>query len=375
MVTLTLATTSAQRKIVKKAKQQKEIQAPADPRIESMTASTQKVMFIDSIVTDKNTFLQKYRLNSEAGSLHKYDELFSNATGTNSYVHINEMGNKCYYPLGDTTQMRLYTSDMLDGQWTEPTELDGIYDADRFHSLNFPFVMADGTTLYFAARGSESIGGYDIFVTRFDSETGTYLKPENIGMPFNSEANDYMYAIDELDSIGWFVTDRNQPEGKVCIYIFLPSDTRRTYQDSGYTDEQITSLARINRIADTWDNKTARSAALQRLRNITSEQKSNTGTNRMRFIINDRTIYTSVSDFRSKQNAERYEQLQSTKANLNALGKALDKARNYYATANGDERRELKDEIIKSEKQYESLEKQIRQTEKEIRNSENKLIK
>lgn len=29
-------------------------------------------------------------------------------------------------------------------------------------------------------------------------------------MPFNSPANDYMYAEDDINNIGWFVADRNQ---------------------------------------------------------------------------------------------------------------------------------------------------------------------
>lgn len=372
---LALCTASAQRKAVRKPKAAKEVKAPVDPRIESMTASTQKVMFIDSIVTDKNAFLKEYRLNEESGSLHKYNLFFNSIEQPESYVHINEMGNKCYYSLGDTCNMKLYTSDMLDKEWTAPTELAGIYDYDKYNSLCFPFMMADGTTLYFAAKGAESIGGYDIFVTRFDSETGQYLKPENIGMPFNSNANDYMYAIDEQDSIGWFVTDRNQPEGKVCIYIFIPSDTRQTYQDGKYTPEQIERFARINRIADTWWDRNVRAKAMATLRNMASGKQKNSKGNGLHFVINDGTVYEALTDFRSKSNAKKFEELSSMKANLDALAAALDKARNYYAKATAQERPELKEEILKSEKQYENLEMQIRQTEKEIRNSENQLLK
>lgn len=60
--------------------------------------------------------------------------------------------------------------------------------------------MADGVTIYYASDG-EGLGGYDIFVTRYNTNTDTYLVPENVGMPFNSPYNDYMYVID--DSIIW----------------------------------------------------------------------------------------------------------------------------------------------------------------------------
>lgn len=371
MATLALTPVSAQRKAVRKAKPANENKETVDPRIESMVASTQKVMFIDSIVTDKQTFLKEYRLNDEAGSLHRYNDFFNTDRMPESFIHINEMGNKCYFSLGDSCNMKLYTSDMLDNTWTEPSELTGIYDREKYNALCFPFIMADGTTLYFAAKGTESIGGYDIFVTRFDSETGQYLKPENIGMPFNSTGNDYMYAVDELDSIGWFVTDRNQPEGKVCIYIFIPSETRQAYSDGKYTPEQMEGFARISSIADTWHNKGVREKALARLKNIATGRKEQQNGSRMRFVINDRTVYTSVSDFRSEENVRKYEKLQTMTSQLKSLAAALDKARKYYGKANAAERKELKEEIMKSERQYESLEMEIRQTEKEIRNSEN----
>ena len=49
--------------------------------------------------------------------------------------------------------------------------------------------MADGVTIYYASDG-EGLGGYDIFVTRYNTNTDTYLVPENVGMPFNSPYND-----------------------------------------------------------------------------------------------------------------------------------------------------------------------------------------
>lgn len=347
-----------------------------DPRIERMVAATQEIVFIDSIVVDKNRFLEYYNLNPESGRLMNYDDFFGGKEQVNSYVHVNEMGNKCYFSIEDTINGgRLYTSDMLDNRWTQGAELQGIREEEKFESVNYPFMMADGTTLYFAAKGTESIGGYDIFVTRLDIESGQYLKPENIGMPFNSEANDYMYAIDELDSIGWFVTDRNQAEGKVCVYMFIPSDTRQTYSPDEYSEDQIKSLARIERIADTWKDGSAREKALKRLEAITNNKQKEKKNGDFTFVINDNTTYRTLKDFRSADNAGKYTELISQKAKLENLGKAIAKARDYFAAASNKEKDELRSEILKSEKQYESMEAQIERTEKEIRNAENKLLK
>lgn len=375
---LTVMTISAQRKgnTTKGTKNNKTAEPLPDPRIESMTAATQNVVFIDSIVTDKNAFLSRYRLNSEAGKLYKYNNFFNSDDQPNSYVYVNELGEKCYYSIENYNgESKLYTSDFLNNAWTSPELLEGIYDEDKYVSLNFPFMMADGCTLYFAAKGTESIGGYDIFMTRFDSETGQYFTPENIGMPFNSTANDYMYAIDELDSIGWFVTDRNQTEGKVCIYIFIPSETHQAYSPDEYTEEQIKRFACIARIADTWGDNEARTKALERLRRINPDRKSSKKKGSFCFVINDNITYTKLSDFKSTENANKFWQLQAIKQNMLSLGKALDKARAYYATATAQERSSMKTEIVASEQKYENMERQIVQAEKDIRNAENNLLK
>ena len=89
--------------------------------------------------------------------------------------------------------------------------------------------MPDGVTLYFANNGENSLGGYDIFMTRRsdgDGEGKEYFQPQNVGMPYNSPFNDFMMAIDEASGLGWWATDRNQIPGKVTVYVFIPSQMR-----------------------------------------------------------------------------------------------------------------------------------------------------
>ena len=62
-----------------------------------------------------------------------------------------------------------------------------------------------------------------------------------MGFPFNSYANDYMLVIDETCNVGWFASDRYQPEGKVCIYTFIPNESRNPYDyenTEGYIEMQ-----------------------------------------------------------------------------------------------------------------------------------------
>lgn len=343
-----------------------------DPRITEMRELTQQIIFFDSVVVEKNHFLSAIRLHPESGRLSSFNDFFRVQGTPDGYVYLNEMGNKCYFSdVSDDGGLRLFTSDKLGSEWSSPTPLKGI--SEGISEANYPFMMADGTTFYFAAKGEESIGGYDIFMTRYDAEDGRFFKPENIGMPFNSEANDYMYAIDETNNIGYFVTDRRQPEDKVCVYMFIPPTTRRNYNVESLSDEQLRGYADISRIADTWGNGKERKLALERLNSL-QETGREENKPEMTFVINDQMTYTSVSQFRHPDSKGLYAELQEAKRQLEDTQVLLEKSRNYFAKASADDKQTLRPEILDAEKKLERLIADTKSLEKRIRNAENSII-
>lgn len=340
-------------------------------RLQRMTDNTERIMFIDSIVVDKADFLKAYKLHPEAGLIDSYEHYFKSARQPNAYVYVNALGNKCYLAQANNEGiMNLYYSETLNKKWTRPTRLHGLNNERQFRHSNYPFMMGDGQTLYFAAEGEESIGGYDIFMTNYDEENQQFLRPVNIGMPFNSEANDYLYVIDEYNNLGWFATDRRQPEGKVCIYTFVPNKGRKMYLSDDYTPEQVSRFAAITSIRDTWDDQQQLQQALVRLHEATHRLTDGSPQPSFRFVINDDVTYHQLSDFKAAGNAERYQQLVRLQIRQQALDKALQHARDYYATASGDDRDDLKSEILASEQKQYDLSLEIHQTEKAIRNAE-----
>lgn len=344
-----------------------------DPRITEMREATQQIIFIDSVVVAKDEILSIIRLNPESGKLDTFDQFFRSEGHTDSYVYLNEMGNKCYFSDENANgQMQLYTLDKLGEEWSEPLALKGINEG--ISEANYPFMMTDGTTFYFAAKGKESIGGYDIFVTRSDSENGQFLRPENIGMPFNSEANDYLYVIDELSNIGYFVTDRRQPAGKVCVYIFIPPTSRHIYNSDAYSDEQLRGFADISRIANTWGKGTERKQALERLKAISKTNPTQQLKSAVNFIVNDRVTYTDISQFQAPDSPDLYRELQSTKKQLKDIEQLLEKSRNFYAKAKPEDKRVLRTEILDAERQFVRLTADVKTLEKRIRQSENNII-
>ena len=340
-----------------------------DRKFEDMLESTQQIMFIDSVVIDKQTFLEAYRLSAEAGTLTNFNKFFNSDEQPYSIVYVNQLGNKSWYAVDG----RLYTSDLLGNRWSEPLPLEGL---GKYQRTNYPFMLADGTTLYFAAISDEGFGGLDIYVSRYDSETGKYLLAENIGLPFNSKANDYMYAIDELNGIGYFATDRRQAEGMVCIYTFIPNQKRIIYSTDDYAINAIRSFAKIERIADTWGDGILRTETLDRLNNAGRKPKEEKEKEpEFKFVVNDDITYNTLSDFRDAENGRRVTKLMQMRKSFDELGSNLEKMRIYYATkADIAERSNMQSDILGCEQEYYQLESDIRQLENIIRYAEIKAI-
>ena len=341
-----------------------------EQRLESMRGFTQKVMFIDSVVVSKSKLLSSLNIPDEAGSIQAYNKFFNTTDQPNSIVYLNQLRNKCVFSKFADGGWDLYSKEMIGEKWSNAVPLKGLDILGDDVDINWPFLLSDGTTLYFAAKGEESIGGFDIFMTRYDETTQSYLKPENIGMPFNSIDNDYFFIVDEYDGIGWFATDRNQPEGKVCIYSFIYNDVRENYVVDEYTPEQLRQLSEIHSISQTWTSNQARLDALEQLTAVYKRKFTQKKKNDFEFVINDELTYTTLTDFRSSEAAEMYVDLNELLRKKNKLDSSMERARIAYPTARQAHREQYKQQLLAAEKQSEKYETDIKNLSKEIRRIE-----
>ena len=371
-----LAESNAQRKTNKKtavktaAKTQRAnasetTKQPSDVNVkmfESMVPSTAKLMFIDSVVVDKKDFLNSLPLNKESGKLTYFNSFFNANKEVNTTVYINEFNNRSYYAEGDSTQSSIYTIDKLGNKWSKPVKISEIND--EFKNSDYPFLCSDGVTLFFGAKGPKSMGGYDIFMTRYNSDDATWYEPENYGLPYNSTANDSLLAIDDL---GWLGTDRRLEEGKVCIYTFVPTTPRQNFESYDLTNKQLNSFARILKIEDTWQFGN-REAALKRVEDL---KKRNTqdkkATSNINFVINDNVTYHSISEFKSPAAREKYKQLVALQDKYNQNIATLQQLRDDYAK---NRTKDLAKDILFYEKEVEQQAISIKDLKKIIREQE-----
>ena len=343
-------------------------------RLEGMRAATQKVMFVDSVVVNKSKLLKSLNIPDESGSVTDYNSFFETTEQPNAVVYLNQLKNKCVFSKYADNGWGLYSSELIGGKWANTMPLEGLDMAGNDVDINWPFLLSDGTTLYFAAKGEESIGGYDIFMTRYDESTGAYLKPENIGMPFNSTSNDYFYVVDEFDGYGWFATDRNQPEGSVCIYSFILNNVRENYNQDAYTPEQLKQLSELHSISMTWTDESSRKHALEQLAEIAKRKHSVQKKNDFTFVINDKYTYTTLTDFKSADAAEKYARLNDILRKKAKLDNSMELARDAYPNAKPQQQEQYRKQLLAAEKQSQRYETEIAVLTKEIRSIELKKL-
>lgn len=341
----------AYRRALKKARKEMTPEGEdLENRIQRMSAAlerVEKIVVIDSVAVDRDEFFKAYRLSPESGRLNSPDLLPQGMKASDpTVVYTSENGRYMAWAMPDDTDTpRLVSSQLLaDGSWDTPVPMGD--DLGEGGDANYPFIMSDGITLYYANDGDNSLGGLDIFISRRDSDG--FLQPQNIGMPYNSPYDDYMLAIDELTGVGWWATDRNRLDDKVTIYKFIPSDLRINYP----TDEpRLLSYARLDNYRDTWEPGKDYSdllAAINRIDDAKGKKADD-----FRFALPDGRIVTSYSQLPGEAARDAMRAYLETASDISSTEARLDSMRRQTPLD--------RDAILSLEKQLNRLRGTMRQ--------------
>ncbi len=329
-------------------------------RFQRAVNRTEDVQIIDSIVVPKAEFLTGYNLSKSSGSIIPLSSFFNEMTTSDKTLYMNELEDKIYYSKRNPES--LYTMEKLIDTFGNEKRLPDLINDNGNQA--FPFVMSDGITIYFASTGHQSFGGYDLYVTRYNLNTDSYLTPNQLNMPFNSPFNDYLMVIDEEKGVGWFASDRYQPEDKICIYTFIPNE-RVTLIESDDKD-YLARRAIVSSIADTWKENTNYSdlLTLANRPEISEEQSMKD----FDFVINDNITYHTLSDFKSSSAKSIFSQVMGLEQQLESLLRDLDEKREQYLNEGSYDI--LNASILNLEKQIEPLISEIDRLKIQARNQE-----
>lgn len=191
--------------------------------LDNMLSRVEQIVIVDSVSVPvgEDEMLHAIPLSPAVGTLY-YDD---GMTG-----FIPAAGREVFYTAIDSLgHSRIMHAGIRDDGTREGAAPLRLF-ADPDIETAFPFLMADGATLYFAAfsKDERTLGSVDIFMTRRD-DSGNFYEPTNIGMPYNSPANDFLYVIDEVTGLGYWLSDRASDENMVTVYTFIPNATRQNY--------------------------------------------------------------------------------------------------------------------------------------------------
>lgn len=331
--------------------------------------ATEMITFIDSVVLKKDEMLDALQLSKECGRVESYATHFNQADRQGCSVFINQLGNCELFAKPDKNNcLRLYQRERIGEQWKAPRLLSELIGEEN-EEVNYPFLLGDGITLYFGAIREEGLGGYDIYMTRYDSDDHIYLSPENVGMPFNSPANDYMLAIDEYYQLGFLLTDRNQPDDMVCLYTFIPNETRRIYSEETTPYEILRERARISSIADTWTDQHQVAQARQRLQQLQESKSKEEKKHDFIFVVDNQRTFYHAEEFKVESQELVKQWLQYNTSYEQGIQQLRD-LRQKYAYAVKESKLSLAPQILSLEQETEQAYAQSKALEKEIRRIE-----
>ncbi len=325
----------------------------------AMLGRVENIAIIDSLTVDKDDFFTAYNLSAPTGYIAENGSLPEElATDGNPTVFISESGETMIWSQpADANSRRLVSSHLLaDDTWESPQPLGNALES--VSNAAYPFLMADGSTLYFAGQGDESLGGYDIFISRNNGDE--FLQPQNIGMPYNSPYDDYMLVIDELTGAGWWATDRNRIDGKVTIYVFVPQELRVNYPAD---TPNLIARAKITTISGTGNASVDRTRVKNAIAALDNESPS--GDREFQFAMPGGKIYSRMSDFSSPEAAEAMKLFLDTQFKLSMEEDALAEMRAAFASGASNN-----SEILQAEQRIESLRSELRRLSNEVVKSE-----
>jgi len=166
---------------------------------------------------------------------------------TEAYIYAPaEAQSLVYASYGDdgSNGRDLYRVNKLpNGEFGLPLRLPDVINT-KFDE-DFAFLDEVSNTLYFSSKGHNTMGGYDVFSSRYNEQTESWSVPVNLQFPVNSPFDDFLYLTDPKSELAFFTSTRNTPEGMVRVFrtdFQNPGDVEMTVI-SGRFDDRTDSVA------------------------------------------------------------------------------------------------------------------------------------
>ncbi len=133
-------------------------------------------------------------------------------------VYFPEGATDLYYSAADENGIRnIYRTVFEDSLWTAPTLINEQLTSSSDEI--YPMLSPDGESLFFASKGLYGMGGYDLYVSHWNSESGDWDIPVNMGFPYSSPYDDFLFMNTEDGKYSIFASNRGCEKDSVLIYV------------------------------------------------------------------------------------------------------------------------------------------------------------
>jgi hypothetical protein len=143
-----------------------------------------------------------------------------NTEGIEMGACLSPDGNTIYYASnkrGGRGGLDLYFSKKgADGKWGASENIGSLINTE--YDENYPSLSADGKILYFASKGHDGIGGYDIFQSFYSDDTKTWTTPRNMGFPISTPLDNTTISFAPDGKTAYMAAKRKEGVGNLDIY-------------------------------------------------------------------------------------------------------------------------------------------------------------
>ena len=157
--------------------------------------------------------------------------------------YVPEGSKTIYWSAADKDGIRnIFRSEYQDTVWSVPALLNEHMTSPSDEI--YPMLSPDGKKLYFSSAGLYGVGGYDIYVSEWDEVAGEWAVPVNMGFPYSSPYDDFLFVGTDDLKYSVFASNRDCSRDSVNVYVleFDSMPVRRAVTDPDELKE-IMSLA------------------------------------------------------------------------------------------------------------------------------------
>lgn len=180
------------------------------------------------VVYDKKSstmvdFFRAYDLSEFGGKIIvKPDEFktdYEKKNNIQSVMYLPDNATRVYFSSYDgksASGRDIYLADKTEDGWGKPFKLPETVNSNL--DDDFPFIHPDGKVLYFASKGHNSMGGYDIFRTFYNETSGKWGEPVNLDFAVNTPFDDFFMITNISQDKAFFASNRYAKSPTVNVY-------------------------------------------------------------------------------------------------------------------------------------------------------------